>query len=143
MEDNKRPDTDLLVSALEKSETYEDFLNENKEFMGVDNITVALRKLSAKSDATPLDIITNANLDRAYGYQIFNGTRKPSRDKLIQIAVGMQLSLEDSNYLLKCGQKSPLYAKSQRDAIIIYALANKLTVMELNELLDENEQQLL
>ncbi len=141
MTNDKRPDTDLLVSALESTETYEDFLIENKEFMGVDNITVALRKLSAKSDATPLNIINNANLDRAYGYQIFNGTRKPSRDKLIQIAVGMKLSLEDSNYLLKCGQKLPLYAKSQRDAIVIYALAHKMTVIELNELLDENEQQ--
>ncbi len=138
---DKKLDTDLLVSALENTETYEDFLIENKDFMGVDNITVALRKLSARLDIAPLDVINNAELDRAYGYQIFNGTRKPSRDKLIQIAIGMHLSLDDCNYLLKCGQKLPLYAKSQRDAIIIYALAHNLNVIELNELLDDNEQQ--
>ncbi len=141
MTDDKKFDTDLLISALENTETYEDFLSENKDFMGVDNITVALRKLSAKLDITPLDAINNAELDRAYGYQIFNGTRKPSRDKLIQIAVGMHLSLDDCNYLLKCGQKLPLYAKSQRDAIIIYALAHSMSIMELNALLDDNEQQ--
>ncbi len=138
--DNKL-NTDLLVSALENTETYEDFLSENKDSMGVDNITVALRKLSAKLDITPLDAINNSELDRAYGYQIFNGTRKPSRNKLIQISIGMNLSLDDCNYLLKCGQKQPLYAKSQRDAIIIYALTHNLNIIAVNELLYDNEQQ--
>ncbi len=141
MAENKKLDTDLLLSALEQTSSYADFISENKDSMGVDPLKVALRKLSAKLAMTPLEIMENAMLERAYGYQIFNGTRKPSRDKLIQLAIGMQLSREESDYLLKCGQKLPLYAKSERDAIIIYSLTHKLNLIDTNALLMENDQQ--
>ncbi len=141
MDDKKTLSTDVLLSALEKTENYDDFITENKDSMGVDKLKVALRKLSAKLKLTPLEIMERAQIERAYGYQIFNGTRKPSRDKLIQLAIGMQLSIDDSNYLLKCGQKLPLYAKAERDAIIIYALTHQMDIVETNCLLAEHDQQ--
>ncbi len=141
MSDKKQVNTDFLLAALESTENYDAFISENRESMGVDKLRIALRKLSAKVAMAPLDIIENSGIDRAYGYQIFNGTRKPSRDKLIQLAIGMQLSIRDSNYLLKCAEKLPLYAKSERDAIIIYALSHKYDIAATNDLLAEQQQQ--
>ncbi len=135
--------TDVLLSALEETASYDEFLTENKQHLGIDQLTVALRKMATKLNITPLQAIEAAQIERAYGYQIFNGTRKPSRDKLIKLAIGMKASIEDANQLLKAVQKLPLYAKSERDSIIIYGLSHKLDVDQLNDLLIENDQQTL
>ncbi len=140
MKDDKLA-TDVLLSALEETTSYDEFLTENKQHLGIDQLTVALRKMSAKLNITPLQAIEAAQIERAYGYQIFNGTRKPSRDKLIKLAIGMGVSIEDANYLLKAVQKLPLYAKSERDSIIIYGLSHALDVDRLNALLIENDHQ--
>ena len=47
-------------------------------------------------------------MPRNYAYQLFNGTRKPSRDKVIQLAFGFGLSVDDTQELLKVARQAPL-----------------------------------
>ncbi len=83
------------------------------------------------------DIIKNSSLHRTYGYQILNGKRSPSRDKLIKICIGNNLSLNQSNKSLTLAKLGVLYARDPRDSIIIYALNNELSIIETNFILDE------
>ena len=69
-------------------------------------------------------IIEKSDISRAYGHQLFNGTRKPTRDRVIQLAFGFNMNYEQTQELLTIARKSTLYPKIKRDAIIIYALTN-------------------
>jgi transcriptional regulator with XRE-family HTH domain len=81
-------------------------------------------------------VIRRADLARTYGHQIFNGTRRPSRDKLIQICFGLGLDVEEAQALLKKAEKSPLYPKLLRDAAVMRCLHDGKTVQQPQELLD-------
>ena len=85
----------------------------------------------------PERIIISAQIDRTYGHQLFNGTRKPSRDKVLQLAIAMKLSLNETQHLLQAAGKSALYPRLKRDAVVIYCLKNELDMMETQEILSK------
>lgn len=59
----------------------------------------------------------------------------PERKKLLALAVGMRLNLEELQTLLKCSGYAPLYAKNPFDCVVIFGVCKGLTVAEINELL--------
>ncbi|MDO5328647.1 MAG: XRE family transcriptional regulator [Coriobacteriia bacterium] len=79
------------------------------------------------------DVIHNTNLNETHAYQIFSGDRNASRDKILQIAFAMKLSLKECNRLLHCAGVSSLYCKNRRDAIIIYCLDSGRSVDDTND----------
>ena len=85
------------------------------------------------------EIIRNADIYRTYGYEILNGKKLPSRDKLLQICIGNEFSLDEANRCLTIGKLGILYAKDPRDSIIIYALNNNLNLIATNIILDEHD----
>lgn len=108
---------------------------EKSSFEEEQSISRYLNQLCNERGLVPEQVIKRAQIDRTYGHQIFNGTRNPSRDKLIQLAFGFGLSLEETQTLLKKAGKSILYSKIKRDAACIYGLSHKRNVMEVQELL--------
>ena len=80
--------------------------------------------------------IRRAGIERSYGYQLFNGTRKPSRDKAIQLAIGFGLDLKQTQDLLKISRQSPLNPRIKRDAAILYGIMHGLNLDEIQEILE-------
>lgn len=80
-------------------------------------------------------VIKNADLDRTYAYEILRGDKKPSRDKILQLCIGANLSLEETNKALKIGDCGELYPKILRDSILIFAINKKLDIIKVNDLL--------
>lgn len=80
-------------------------------------------------------VIKNADIDRTYGYEILRGDKKPSRDKILQLCIGANFNLEESNKALRLGNVGELYAKIPRDSVIIFCINKKLGIIEINELL--------
>lgn len=127
--------TNTLMSRIIKGKDIKKVLENNAgEF---EELTVSdyLNTLCSKYEKVPEHVIKKAQLDRTYGHQIFNGTRLPSRDKLIQLAFGFEIPLEETQKLLRVSGKSALYPKVKRDAVCIYAITHNLSVMEVQELL--------
>lgn len=89
------------------------------------------------------DLIKNADIDRTYGYQVLNGSKKPSRDKILMICIGGGFSLEETNKLLKLGNCGELYSKNIRDAVIIFGINKKVDILQINELLYSRDQECL
>lgn len=83
------------------------------------------------------EVIKNSSLDNIYAYQIFAGKKNPKREKLIQLAFGFPLSVEDANLLLQTCGYSTLYVRNKRDAVCIYCLEKKMTIEECNAYLCE------
>lgn len=78
------------------------------------------------------EVIKQSRLDNIYAYQIFAGKKNPKREKLLQLAFGFPLTLEDTNVLLQTGGYSELYIRDRRDAVCMYCLERKMTLEECN-----------
>ena len=61
----------------------------------------------------------------------------PGRDKIIAIAIACNMNLTECQRALEIAQEGILYAKSRRDSLIIYAINKKMSIMELNGLLEQ------
>ena len=76
------------------------------------------------------DVIRTLNVDRNYGYQMLNGTRIPTRNCLIQIALILNLDADRISYLLRLAGKSPLYVRNIVDARVFYAVKHNMDYYE-------------
>ena len=59
-----------------------------------------LNELLAQKGLERADVIHAADLNETYGYQIFMGQRKPSRNKVLQIVFALGLDLREANSCL-------------------------------------------
>lgn len=88
------------------------------------------------------DVIRKSELNENYAYQLFSGLKKsPARDKLICLSIGMNLTLNETNSVLKLAGLSPLYPRVKRDSIIIIGFNENKSVIEINEMLFENGEE--
>ena len=94
-------------------------------------------------DLKKSDIIRAAQLDRTYGYQILSGARQPGRDKILALCISAGLTLRETQRCLECSGEGILYARSSRDAVIIYGIEQRMDVMQINELLVDKRERIL
>lgn len=78
-------------------------------------------------------VVRMADLNETFGYQIFTGARSPSRDKVLQIAFAMALTLRETNRALRTAGVSSLNPKCRRDAIIIFCIDQGCSLQKVNE----------
>ncbi|WP_173327904.1 XRE family transcriptional regulator [Eubacterium pyruvativorans] len=84
------------------------------------------------------ELIRRAGIDRTYGYQILNGTRRnPGKDKILRFALAAALTPAETQRALEIAEAPVLYPRNRRDAILLFSLNRKLNVMDTNELLDQ------
>lgn len=57
-------------------------------------------------------VVRAAGINETFGYQVFTGARKASRDNLLKIALAMGCTLREANRLLKAGGVNELYCKT-------------------------------
>lgn len=127
--------TEDLLKTLLRTDEYSQFqaLKDN----GVVSLEEHLDALLDQKETYRAEVIYRAGLDTVYGYQIFNGTRKPSRDKLLQLAFGFPLTYKETLTLLRIAGVGSLYVRRRRDSIIIFALNKGFSLEQLNELLEQ------
>ena len=99
-------------------------------------LPIYLNSLLHRHGLTVQDVVIACNLDRSYGYQLFNGTRRPTRNFLLRLALLLKLGEDEAQRLLKIAGRQPLYARSRRDAAVLYALTHRLTAEKTDELLE-------
>ena len=127
--------TATLRRRLFKAPNFEAFVEENADMLAPLKLCDYLAELRQKSGLSVGQIVLRCNIDRTYFHQLLNGTRHPSRDKLIQLAFGFGLDVDDAQELLKVAQMSPLYPRIVRDAAILRCLHDGKRFDETQELL--------
>ncbi len=136
-------DTTKIVEELGLCADFNDFYNENKDYMITSSLSEMLSSLLESKQLKKAQVIRKAELSEVYAYQIFSGLRVPERNKLLCLAVAMELSLEETQTLLKCAGYSPLYVKLPFDSVVLYGICKKMTVVEINGLLYEYDLEML
>ena len=135
--------TEDLMKSLDSTRPVNEVLEDKSTFLITQSLSEALASLLQKKGLSRAQVIRNASLNTIYGHQIFSGSRTPSRNKLLAIAFGMNLDLEETNLLLKQQGYPQLYPRIERDAMIIYGFLHKLSLLDTNTMLYENNQETL
>lgn len=140
---NLQKDTSKIVEELGLCADFKTFYNENKEYMVSASLSQMLNDLIKEKGLKKSEVIRKSELSEVYSYQIFSGLRVPERKKLLCLAVGMGLNLDEVQTLLKCAGYSPLYVKISFDSIVIYGICKQLSIVEINEILFEYDLETL
>ena len=128
-------DTSKIIEELGLCDDFKTFYDENREYMINDTLSQLLKKLVEEKKLSKSQVIKESELSEVYAYQIFSGLRTPDRKKLLSLAVGMHLNLDEVQTLLKTAGYPTLYVKHPFDSVVIYGICKKLTVIEINGLL--------
>lgn len=129
--------TDELQKVLENSQDLEKYLDDNFEDITNTTFPEYLEKILRKKDLTKSEVIEKSNIQKNYAYQIFDGSKNPSRNKVLALAFSMNLEVDETNRLLKLSNNSILYPRIKRDSIICFAIKQSKSLMDTNILLDE------
>lgn len=134
----KYKSTDELNHEIKSATDIEDYLTKNKENMLTLSLSEHLNMLLSQKGIKKSDVMRRSLLGRAYVYKIFSGEKIPSRDKLLALAFGLGLSDNEAQKMLKLSGNRELYARDERDALILFALQRNQSIFEVNELLYEH-----
>ncbi len=127
----EEPLTEELLGELLSSPDPKAFIDRN----GVEERSLSgyLQQLLSEKGLQRSKVVHDAGLNETFGYQIFKGTRKASRNKVLQLSFAMKLNLRETDRLLKAAGVNELYCKNRRDAIIIFAVDRGYSLHKTDE----------
>lgn len=99
--------------------------------------------LFQKKNFKKSNVVRQLNMTRSYAYEVFNGIKRPSREKTLLLSFGLKCDYKETQRLLLSAKHNPLHPKDKRDSIIIFAISNGHSLLETNLLLDEFNELLL
>ena len=129
-------DTEELNHELIEADGVEGFLAENRENFRKYTLSEYLAFLMKEKKMNKTEIIAKSHLEQVYAYHIFAGRKKnPSRNKILSIALAMELTVEEAQRLLYYAGCERLYVRNTWDSVLLYALNNRMAVTDTNILL--------
>ena len=130
-------DTEQLMNQIKAADNFEKLFEEHQPYLINEEIKDYLAKMLQEKKLKKISVIRAAEISEVTGYQYFDGKRKPSREKVLALAIGFGLTVEETNELLKKTGYAQLYPKHHWDAILIFGISHNFSIMEMNERLFE------
>lgn len=118
--------TDELLNELLDAPNIDGYIKEHD--FAAPSLSDYLKQLLQEKGLERSRVVRMADLNETFGYQIFTGSRNPSRNKVLQIAFAMAL-----NRALTAAGVSVLNCKDRRDAIIIFCIDRGCSLQKVNE----------
>lgn len=135
----KKSTDDLLkemkTNKMKTIRDYERYRQKNTEsfnntYMRLDRALMSIIESKKLKKST---VLNRAGIVPSYGYQILDGRKQnPDRDKVIMLCIGMGLSHEETQNLLKVTGYSILHATNARDNFLIWAIDRHIKILEIN-----------
>ncbi len=140
----KRKTTGELLDILKNKSSCIEIQEEISSEQITESLADCLNALVAKRDVKPADVMRRSGLKKAYFYSLLDGSREnPSRDVLIQLGFGFEMSFDEVQEFLKHRGAAQLYPRIPRDGVIIYCFQRGMSLMDCDVLLFENGEPLL
>ncbi len=138
-----RKSTQELLELLNKSSSVEKFVEENSEDFEKITLSEYIEKIMNEKGLSKSYVTEKSNLSQVYAYKIFSGERNPQRDKLLCLAFGLSLNLDETQRMLKIADAGALYPKVRRDSIIMFAIKKQADLITCNEMLYELHEDII
>lgn len=143
-EDHKKTTEELIIFIMKSKDNLESLMKHLESEQLDMELKDFFNMMLPKKGMTLAQVVQKSGLQSAYTYQIFSGEKKhPSRNKLLALAFAMNMTLEETQQLLKVAHVQMLYPRNRQDLIVIYALREHCTLIEVNELLENLKEELL
>ena len=127
--------TDELENQLSASIHLDEFLQKNQDQFLTGKLRELLADLIQKRGISKSELARYAHMSDVYLFQILNGRRTPSRDRLLSLCIALGCSLDEIQEILKQFRYNRLYVKDRRDAVIMYGIEKQWDVTKLNDAL--------
>lgn len=89
--------TDDLSQELMSKDDIDSYIKENRFYFSDRSISELLNTLYDKKDISKASLARKAGMSEVYLHQVFSGRRKPSRDKLLCLCVGLGATLDETS----------------------------------------------
>lgn len=129
----KEKTTDDLRQELMSQSSIDSYLRENQRYFARQSVTELLLTLYQKQNCSKAALARKSGMSEVYLHQVFAGRRKPSRDRLLCLCIGLNASLEETQLLLKQAAYAQLYPKNRRDAIISHGILHDTDLDAIND----------
>ena len=135
----KEKTTGDLLEVLKKKSSYAEGQEEIRSEQYSESLSAYLNSIAMEKDMKLADVMRRSGLKKSYFYSLFDGKRdNPTRDVLIQLGFGFQMSFEEVQEFLKHLGAAQLYPRIPRDGAIIYAFQHGMDIIECDILLSDN-----
>ncbi len=116
-------ETHQIEKKLCEMESFdEELISENS----CPELCILINGLLEEKNKSRTELIRKLNVDRNYGYQLLNGTRIPTRERLIRIGLLLDADVDQLQHLLRAASKEALYVRDAADAKVFYAVKHKM-----------------
>ncbi len=140
MPDNEEMTTRRLVNYIRSTTDIDALLQKSAPPGGEPTLKKHLMSLLRTRDIEPAELFIRADIGKSMGYKILNGKRKAGRDAILRIAFALRLNLDETQRLLMIGEQGALYARTRRDALLMYAIEHAYNLAAAQELLSEAKE---
>lgn len=130
--------TELLRELKRQSCSLPDYLSNHKETFVVEDIKAFWEEIINKKGYSKSNIINKSDFSYCYFYDVINGRKMPTKDKVVRLALAMKMNIDECQQALKISGRSALYPKVRRDSVLIYAIEKHFTVTQCNDLLAQH-----
>lgn len=131
---------DHLLHGIQNAST----VTEALRFVEQQGRTTPLRDLLGRTMAaeslSPQELANRIDVERSTLYRLLSGERLTTRNVLLRIAITLTLSLEETQALLRAGQRAELYAPVRRDAIILFCISHGFTLAQTEDMLGRKNE---
>ena len=130
--------TELLRELKRQSCSLPDYLSNHKETFVVEDVKAFWEEIINKKGYSKSNIINKSDFSYCYFYDVINGRKMPTKDKVVRLALAMKMNIDECQQALKISGRSALYPKVRRDSVLIYAIEKHFTVTQCNDLLAQH-----
>ena len=106
-----------------------DFINET--------LVNYLPSLLEKYDVSERMLTQKTGMDKALVYRVLRGIRKPRRSQLLRIALALGCNLDETQKLLRLGERDGLRAYIKRDAVFLFCIERRLSLEDCERFLEK------
>lgn len=125
--------------AVRDAETFAHVTDTVQDRFTQQSVHAFFDRLLSERGLTRTEALARAGLKESIGYQLLSGTRTAkNRDAYVRLALGLGLSLQDTQRMLKFLKKGELYPLKERDAALVFAIGHGFSLDATQKLLEGN-----
>lgn len=126
---------------------FSDYCKENKESLlaDMDAFSTYIKELFKEKGFTQQNVFLKADIPERYGYKLLSGEKHTKqRDVILRICYAGELTIPETQRVLKQYGMPQLYAKIRRDALLMIIFNERPgSIIDVNEWLKKNGMELL
>ena len=129
----RRKNTDDLNQELMSAPDIDSYIKNNQTSFAERSVTELLASFYERQGLSKAELARRSCMSEVYLHQVFAGRRNPSREKLLCLCIGMELSFDETQELLKEAAYAQLYPRIKREAVIIHGIVHHTPLEEIND----------